>query len=63
MKKLKMRVGMKYQNRMESLTKVLSKSYKDYKGGILSKEDYNKQQARIRKELKKLQAEARKGLK
>ena len=63
MKKLKMRVGMKYQNRMESLTKVLSQSYKDYKGGRLSKEEYNKQQARIKRELKKLQEEARKGLK
>ena len=58
-----MRVGMKYKNRMDSLTKVLSNSYKEYKGGRLSKEDYNKQRTKIKRELKKLQEEARKGLK
>jgi len=63
MNKLKMRVGMKYKNRMDSLTKVLSNSYKEYKGGRLSKEDYNKQRTKIKRELKKLQEEARKGLK
>jgi len=62
MKKFKMRVGMKYQNQMESLTKLLSTSYKDYKGGRISKESYQKESARIKSELKKIQKKVREAL-
>ena len=62
MKKFKMRVGMKYKNRMESLAKLLNKDFYDYKGGRISKEEYERSSKRIRASLKKLQAEARKAL-
>ena len=63
MNKFKNRIGMKYTGQMESLTRLLNSSFKDYKGGRLSKEDYNKKVKSIRSELNKMKKKAQQALK
>ena len=63
MSKFKNRIGMKYTGQMESLTRLLNSSFKDYKGGRLSKEDYNKKVKSIRAELNKMKKKAQQALK
>ena len=61
-RKYKTRVGYKYKNRMDSLSSRGRQLLTNYKGGRLSKEKYNVEIERIKKELKLIEAEARKAL-
>ena len=61
--KYKTRVGYKYKNRMSSLAAKGRKILADYQGGRVSKEKYKRQIERITKELKIIEAEARKAMK
>jgi hypothetical protein len=61
-KKYKTRVGYKYKNRMSSLTSRGRQILADYTGGRVSKVKYKAEIERLKKELKIIEAEARKAL-
>ena len=62
-KKMKMRVGYKYKNTIDSLTKKIRKMAGNKAGGRMSSASYDKEIERLRKELKRIQGEAGQALK
>ena len=61
-KKMKMRVGYKYQNRIDSLTRKLRKKVADKKGGRVKDDSYNAEVKRMQSELKRISKEAKEAL-
>ena len=62
-KKMKMRVGYKYKNKIDSLTKKIRKMAGNKAGGRIDSASYDKEIERLRKELKRIQGEAGQALK
>jgi hypothetical protein len=62
-KKMKMRVGYKYQNKIDSLTRKIRKKVADNKGGRVNSDSYNEELKRMQKELRRISKEAKQALK
>ena len=61
--KATLRVNYKFKNRIDSLTAKIRQMTANKKGGRMNSEKYNKEIDRLKKELKKIQLEAREALK
>ena len=58
-----MRVGYKYQNKIDSLTRKIRKKVADNKGGRVNSDSYNEELKRMQKELRRISKEAKQALK
>ena len=61
--KATLRVNYKFKNRIDSLTSKIRQMSANKKGGRMSSESYDKEMDRLKREIKKIQIEAKKALK